>query len=163
MITRAMLRYIRISPRKFRQVISLVKGKRAEEAIAILKSVKKNASGYCIDLIISAIANTRRMPGVEVADLYISKLTADGGPTMKRFRAGSMGRAGRIIKRTSHIILELDSVQKAADAVTNESAKSKMKFKPQAAGSSKIKTNVPHESKKPEKKALKKTVKKGKE
>ena len=80
MITRAVLRYVRITPRKFRLIIPLVKGKRAEEAIGILSSVKKNASKYAIDVISSAINNTKRMQGVDVADLYISNLVASGGP-----------------------------------------------------------------------------------
>ena len=60
MITRAVLRYVRITPRKFRQIIPLVKGKRPEEAVAILTGVKKGASKYGIDVINSAINNARR-------------------------------------------------------------------------------------------------------
>jgi large subunit ribosomal protein L22 len=112
MITKAVLRYIRISPRKFRLVIPLVKGKRAEEAVAILASMNQKAASYGIDLINHAIANTRRMQGVEVSDLYVSKLIADGGPQLKRFRAASMGRASPIRKRTSHLTVELDTIKK---------------------------------------------------
>ena len=112
MITRSVLKYIRISPRKFRLIIPLIKGKRAEEAIAILMAVKKGASVYGIELLKSAIANTKRMQGVEASDLYISKLTADPGPTLKRFRAASMGRASSIRKRTSHLTLELDLIKR---------------------------------------------------
>lgn len=108
MVTRAVLRYIRITPRKFRQIIPLVKGRNAEEAIAVLASVKKGASKYAIDLLKSAVANARRMQGVDVSNLYISKLIANGGPMLKRYRAASMGRASPIKKRTSHITVELD-------------------------------------------------------
>ena len=108
MITRAVLRYVRISPRKVRPVIALVKGKSPEEAISILFSVKKKASQYLIDLLKSAMANARRIQGIDVTDLYISNLIANGGPQMKRFRAASMGRASTIRKRTSHITVELD-------------------------------------------------------
>jgi len=107
MVTRALLRYVRISPRKVRPVIALIKGKNPEEAIGILFSVKKKASQLLIDLISSAIANAKRMQGVDVGNLYISNLVACGGPQMKRFRAASMGRAGMIRKRTSHITVEL--------------------------------------------------------
>jgi len=117
MITRAVLRYVRISPRKVRPVISLVKGKRPSEAIAILFSVKKKASLLLIDLLESAMANARRMQGVDVDNLYISNLIANGGPQMKRFRAGSMGRAGMIRKRTSHITVELDQLAAKAPEV----------------------------------------------
>lgn len=115
MVTKAILRYIRITPRKFRLIIPLVKGKNPEEAIAVLMSVKKGASKYAIDLLKSAIANAKRIQGVEVSDLYISKFIADGGPMLKRYRAASMGRAGQIRKRTSHITVELDAVKRAEE------------------------------------------------
>jgi large subunit ribosomal protein L22 len=108
MITRAVLRYVRISPRKVRPVIALIKGKNPEDAISILFGVKKKASQYLIDLLKSAMANAKRIHGIDIADLYISSLTASGGPQMKRFRAASMGRAGTIRKRSSHITVELD-------------------------------------------------------
>ncbi|MDP3804132.1 MAG: 50S ribosomal protein L22, partial [Candidatus Omnitrophota bacterium] len=111
MVTKAALKYIRITPRKFRLIIPLVKGKNPEAAIAILASVKKNAARYCEDLIQSAVANARRIQGIDVSSLYISKLTADGGPMLKRFRASSMGRASQIKKRTSLITLDLDRLQ----------------------------------------------------
>lgn len=110
MITRAVLRYVRISPRKVRPVIPLIKGKKPDEAITILFSVKKKASQYLIELLESAMANAKRIQGVDVDNLYISSLHADGGPQMKRFRAASMGRAGMIRKRTSHITVELDNL-----------------------------------------------------
>lgn len=115
MVTRAVLRYARISPRKVRPVVPLVKGKRPEEAIAILFSVKKKASQYLIELLRSAMANAKRIQGVDVANLYISNIVANGGPQMKRFRAASMGRAGMIRKRTSHITVELDNMTAKKD------------------------------------------------
>jgi len=113
MITRAETRYIRLTPRKFRQVIPLVKGKNPEDAIAILMSVKKKASIYAIELLKSAIANAKRIQGVDASNLYISRMVANGGPQLKRFRAASMGRASMIRKRTSHIIVELDNIPEA--------------------------------------------------
>ncbi len=108
MVTRAVLRYVRITPRKFRLIIPFMQGKRPEEAIATLASVKKGASKYGIDLINSAMSNAKRLQGVNVSELYVSKVVANGGPMLKRFRAGSMGRASMIKKRTSHITVELD-------------------------------------------------------
>jgi large subunit ribosomal protein L22 len=109
MISKAVLRYIRITPRKFRLVIPLIKGKNPEEAIAILQTVKRGASKYAVDLLTSAIANAKRADqGIDVSTLYISKMIADCGPTLKRFRAGSMGRASTIRKRMSHLTVELD-------------------------------------------------------
>ena len=112
MVTRAVLRYVRITPRKFRQIIPLVKGRNPEEAVAILTGVKKGASKYGIDVIKSAINNAKRMQGVDISELCISNFVANGGPMLKRFRAASMGRASMIKKRTSHITVELDHMPK---------------------------------------------------
>ena len=137
MIAKAILRYIRISPRKFRLIIPLVKGKNPEEAIAILMMVKKGASKYAIDMLKSAIANAKRShQGIDVSSLYISNMKADCGPTLKRFRAGSMGRASTIRKRTSHLTVELDQIKKEQTeqkAVKTEERKTK---KPDAAAKS---------------------------
>ncbi len=108
MITRAIARYVRISPTKVRPVILLIKGRPVNEAISILANVHKGASIHLIRLIKSAISNTKKIPHLKVNALYISKLVADEGPMMKRFKAQAMGRATTIRKRTSHISLELD-------------------------------------------------------
>lgn len=114
MIARAELRYIRITPRKFRQIIPLVKGKDPEIAIAILASVKKNACHHAIELLKSAIANAKvTHKEMSPSEMRISKFVANCGPQLKRFRAASMGRASMIKKRTSHIIVELDAVKRA--------------------------------------------------
>lgn len=130
MTSRAILRYVRISPRKFRLVIPLVKGKKAEEAIAILSAVKKRASGYAIELLKSAIANAKRnVQGLDTSTLYIAKMIADPGPMLKRFRAASMGRAGSIHKHTSHLTIELDVLKAMTGdgAEANAAEKSKIK------------------------------------
>lgn len=111
------MRYARISPRKYRLIIPLVKGKKAEDAVAVLSSVKKRASGYAIELLKSAIANAKRkIQGLDTSTLYISKMIADPGPMLKRFRAASMGRAGSIHKHTSHLTVELDIMQAPPEA-----------------------------------------------
>lgn len=121
MISKAVLKYVRLSPRKFRLIVPLVKGKRAEEAIAILSSVKKRASEYGIELLKSAIANAKvKVQGIDTSALYISKLVADPGPMLKRFRAASMGRAGSIHKHTSHLTIELDEIKPQAAPVAHE-------------------------------------------
>lgn len=130
MVSKAILRYIRISPRKYRLIIPLVKGKRAEEAIAILSAVKKRGSFYGIELLKSAIANAKRkVQGIDTSTLYISKMVADPGPMLKRFRAASMGRASMIHKHTSHLTLELDVIKPethtAGTEKTAEHAKTK--------------------------------------
>jgi len=155
MVTRAVLKYIRITPRKFRLIIPLIKGKDPETAIAALASLKKNAARYCEDLLKSALANAKRIQGLDMSTLYISKLVADGGPMLKRFRAASMGRASMIKKRTSHITLELDSVKHTEPKKEHE--KEGQKEHPKA----KAKVNV--EVKKSQAHTAKKAVKKGKE
>jgi len=159
MIISAKLRYIRITPRKFRLIIPLVKGKNPDQAIAILAGVKKGAARYCEDLIQSALANAKRIQGLDASSLYISKLTADGGPMLKRFRAASMGRASQIKKRTSHITLELDQLQPKG----TEEKKALHAEKKPGPEHPKPKTKVNVEAKKIEKQSAKKAVKKGKE
>lgn len=165
MVTRAVLRYVRITPRKFRLIIPFMKGKRPEDAIATLASVKKGASKYGIDLINSALSNAKRMQGVNVAELYVSKVIANGGPTLKRFRAGSMGRASMIKKRTSHITVELDVLAPKAGQEAKEAKAETKHLKTQPVQSVKMgvktKAEKPHPVKKG--KAKEEVHKKGKE
>ena len=108
MISKAISRYIRISPRKTRLVADLVRGKPIDEAQAILMNVNKKATLYIKETLNSAVSNATRNPEISPSDLYISKITIDGGPMFKRYKAGSMGRAMMIRHRTSHILVELD-------------------------------------------------------
>jgi large subunit ribosomal protein L22 len=157
MVSKAVLKYIRLSPRKFRLIVPLVKGKRAEEAIAILSSVKKRASLYGIDLLKSAIANAKRkVQGIDTSTLYISKMVADPGPMLKRFRAASMGRAGSIHKHTSHLTVELDTIKEKTAAPGAAAAKTvvekvKAKVVKAAAPKKEAKEKAPahHKEKKP--------------
>ena len=113
MISKATLRYLRMTPRKFRLVIPLVKGKNAEQALGILMNTKKLAAKYAIDLINSALANAKRkQQGIDVSTLYISNLVANHGPVLKRYRAASMGRASPIRKHLSHVTVELSEAKK---------------------------------------------------
>ena len=128
MVSRAILRYTRLSPRKFRLIIPLVKGKRALEAIAILTAVKKKAAGIGIDLLKSAIANAKvKNQGLDTSTLYISKMIADPGPMLKRFRAASMGRASMIHKHTSHLTVELDVIKTETPVSAERKAKDAVK------------------------------------
>jgi large subunit ribosomal protein L22 len=109
MISKAVGKYIRISPRKARTVIALVKGRDVNESMGILKASNNRASSLIIKLLKSAVANAKRFPNIDEADLYISDIYADGGPVLKRFRAEAMGRASVLRKPTSHIIVVLDT------------------------------------------------------
>jgi large subunit ribosomal protein L22 len=108
MIGQATARYIRISPRKVRQVIDIVRGKGCLDALSQLDLMGKRAAKYVAKLLRSAIRNVEISSGHAADKLFISKVTADKGPTLKRFRARAMGRAAPILKRMSHIHVELD-------------------------------------------------------
>lgn len=108
MISKASSKFVRISPRKVRYVIDMIREKNVPEAQAVLNGSPRRAGELLRKLLNQAVDAAKRNSQVEAKDLFISRVTADGGPTMKRFRAMSMGRAGVIRKRTSHIHLELD-------------------------------------------------------
>ena len=108
MEVRAVTRYVRIAPRKARLVTELIKGKPVEEALTILRFVPKKAARLVDKTLRSAVANAEQNPNIDVDTLYIKRIFVDGGPTMKRWPARAMGRATKIIKRTSHITVILD-------------------------------------------------------
>ncbi len=95
-----------------RYVIDLIRKKRVPEAQAILNGSPRRASGIVRKLLNQALDAAEKNSQVAAKDLLVSKVTADGGPSMKRFRAASMGRASVIQKRSSHIHLELDLIKK---------------------------------------------------
>lgn len=105
MEAKAHARSIRISARKVKLVIDLIRGKQVGEAIAILRHTPKSASPVVEKLLNSAIANAEHNYSMDVNSLYVSEVFVNQGPTMKRFRPRAMGRASRINKRTSHISL----------------------------------------------------------
>lgn len=112
MIAKASVKFVRISPRKVRYVIDLIRKKKVGEAHGILSGSPRRAGGIVKKLLDQALDAAQKNSKVAARDLMVSKVTADGGPSMKRFRAASMGRASVIQKRTSHICLELDLVRK---------------------------------------------------
>ncbi|HFB68618.1 MAG TPA: 50S ribosomal protein L22 [Calditrichae bacterium] len=108
----AKARYIRISPFKVRQVVPLIKDKNVEEALNILHFTPKRAARVLEKALRSAVANFyEKEEGSKVltSDIYVKKITVDGGPMLKRYRPMSMGRAGRIRRRTSHITIVLEN------------------------------------------------------
>ena len=107
MESRAILKNARISARKVKIVIDLIRGKSVAEAIAILKYTPKAASPLVEKLLKSAIANADHNYGMDVSKLYVAEVFANQGATMKRIRAATQGRANRIRKRTSHITVVL--------------------------------------------------------
>ncbi len=107
MEARATLKYARISARKVKIVIDLIRNKPVGEAIAILRHTPKAASELLEKLLSSAIANAENNHEMDVENLYVSEAFANQGPTLKRIRPRAQGRAFRIRKRTSHITLVL--------------------------------------------------------
>jgi large subunit ribosomal protein L22 len=107
MEARAVARHIRISPRKARQVIDLIRGKDVEEALAILRFTPKGGSPIVEKVVRSAIANAENNYDMDVDSLYVAECYVDQGPTMKRIRPRARGLANRIRKRTSHITVIL--------------------------------------------------------
>ena len=103
----AKLSYARISSRKVKTVIDLIRNKNAGEALAILKLTPKAASELVEKLLKSAIANAENNHGMDVEKLYVAEIFANQGPTLKRIRPRAQGRAFPILKRTSHITVVL--------------------------------------------------------
>jgi large subunit ribosomal protein L22 len=119
MEAKAQARYVRVTPRKARRVVDLIRGKAAGEAVAVLEFAPQAASETVRKVVQSAIANARQaadrasQPFDETA-LVVQAAFVDEGPTMKRFRPRAQGRAYRINKRTSHITVVVAESPKAA-------------------------------------------------
>ena len=115
----ARVRHIRITPQKARRVVDLIRGKQAEEAMAILKFAPQSAADPVRKLVASAVANARVKADatnsyLDEQDLFIAKAFVDEGTTLKRFQPRAQGRAFRINKRTSHITIVLATPDEAA-------------------------------------------------
>lgn len=117
MEAKAVGRYLRVTPRKAKFVLDTMRGKSAEEALAVLKFIPNEAARYIEKVLESAIANAEHNYAMDREILKISAIFADGGPSMKRIHPRAMGRAFRILKRTSHItvvVTEDESLRKVA-------------------------------------------------
>lgn len=108
----AKLRYLRIAPRKVRLIANLIRGKTVEEAQTILNFTTKRAAPVLVKLLESALANAKNNFQLEEKNLYISKITVDEGPKYKRWMPRARGQASEIQKKTSHITLVLDEIEK---------------------------------------------------
>ncbi|MCX5681583.1 MAG: 50S ribosomal protein L22 [Candidatus Omnitrophica bacterium] len=107
MIASARGRFIRVAPAKVRQVIDVIRGKDIKTSLVLLQQVHKGSRERIIKVLSSAVSNAKQK-GLTEEQLFISKITADIGPSWKRFRAAAFGRAAPIIKRTTHLTIELD-------------------------------------------------------
>ena len=125
MEAKAQAKYVRCTPMKARRVVDVVRGKRAVEAVNVLRFAPQAAAVPVRKVLESAIANARfkaERDGerFDENDLFIIEVFADEGPTLKRFRPRAQGRASRILKRTSHITV---IVGDASDAAHEEGAR----------------------------------------
>ena len=108
METRAVARFVRISPQKIRLVMDQVRGKKIQEALNMLSFAPQKGASMLKKLINSAVANVQQDSNIDVDSLYIKRVYADEGPTLKRWRPRAQGRATRIRKRVSHLTVILD-------------------------------------------------------
>src|SRR5688572_5880858 len=114
MQTQAVLKFVRLSPKKARFVADLVRGKKVDEAVNILKFSTNRAARIIKKVLDSAIANAENNQGADVDELKVTTITVDEGPRMKRIRPRAKGRADRIVKRTSHIIVRVGTGKNGA-------------------------------------------------
>lgn len=105
----ARARYARVSPRKARRVVELIRGRSAAEALAVLEFAPQGASRQVAKVLGSAMANAENNLDLDGDTLVVAGVHVDEGPTLKRFRPRAQGRAYRIRKRTSHITVEVES------------------------------------------------------
>ena len=105
---RAIARYVRISSSKVGIVADLIRGKKADDALAILMYTPKAAVPVMEKLLLSAIANADNNLSMDRGSLYVAEVYANPGPTLKRYVARSRGSASPMLRRTSHITIVLD-------------------------------------------------------
>jgi large subunit ribosomal protein L22 len=108
MEAKAKARFIRISPQKARLVADTIRGKNVEDAITTLRFMPKKGARILRKVLESAVANASQNDSIDIDTLFVKTIFVDGGPMLKRIRPRAMGRASRILKRTSHITVVLD-------------------------------------------------------
>jgi large subunit ribosomal protein L22 len=108
MEARAKLSYVRLSPQKTRLVVDMVRGKRVQDALNVLKFAPQKAAAVVAKLVSSAVANAEQKGVSDVDRLFVKTITVDQGPALKRFLPRAQGRATKIRKPTSHIVVVLD-------------------------------------------------------
>jgi large subunit ribosomal protein L22 len=108
----AKLRYARISPQKCRLVANTVRGKGVGNALSTLKFMPKKGARLVLKVLESAIANAENNLGADIDELKVTRIEIDTAPVLKRFAARAKGRGNRIVKRNSHITLEVGDGKK---------------------------------------------------
>lgn len=135
MEARAQLRYLKASPQKVRLVVDLVRGKKVEDALEILRFTKKSCARDLEKLLRSAVANAENAEaGADVDELVVSKIWVNEGPREKRIQPAPMGRAYRILKRQSHVTVLVSDEVVAEGRKGRAQAEAKAKAKTKAGG-----------------------------
>ncbi len=117
MEAKAQARFVRVTPQKARRVVDLIRGKQASEAVTVLSFAPQAAGEPVLKVVRSAIANARVKADLanekfDENELIVTAAFVDEGPSLKRFRPRAQGRAGRILKRTSHITVVVAPAEK---------------------------------------------------
>ena len=107
----ARLSHARITPRKARIIANMIRNQKVTSAINSLRFLHKAGARSFFKLLVSAVAYAEDQVKVDVDNLVVTKVLVDQGPTLKRWRPRAMGRANRILKKTSHIVLEVSEVR----------------------------------------------------
>jgi large subunit ribosomal protein L22 len=120
----ATAKYVRTSAQKAGLVLDLIRGKDVNQALTVLQFSRKSVARDVAKVLRSAVANAQQSAGFggEVDRLYVSKCHADNGPSMKRVRPAPMGRAFRIIKRTTHLTVQVTERPQKVKAVGSDAA-----------------------------------------
>jgi large subunit ribosomal protein L22 len=118
----AKARFVRVTPRKARRVVDMIRGLPADEAQATLRFAPQSASDTVGKVLASAIANAGQVSRLDASSLVVSRAWVDEGPTLKRFRPRAQGRGYRINKRTSHITVIVSDGGAADDRAENRRA-----------------------------------------
>jgi len=105
MEAKAIVRFVRQSPRRVRVVADQIRGMRVEEAMSILRLQPRKAAKTLAKLLTSAVANAEHNAQADVDDLVVKRVFVDGAPTLKRWMPRAMGRANRVNKRSSHVTI----------------------------------------------------------
>jgi large subunit ribosomal protein L22 len=111
MESRAITKFIRISPRKMRLVVDQIRGRGVEEALNVLKFIPKRSAGLVAKTLRTAVANAENTQSVDVDRLYVKGVKVDEAGMWKRFTPRAQGRATRIRKRLSHVTIVLDELE----------------------------------------------------
>lgn len=128
MLAKSVTKYLRISPRKLRLVLDTVRYKNVDNAFASLSTLKNKGARLAEKALKSAVSNAKILK-MEEDRLFVSKIFADGGPTFKRYLPRAMGRADRLLKRTSHLTIILEEGKKSIKPIAPQEETSKPKKK----------------------------------